>query len=75
MDVADFLRSVSSILTGTVTNGVLQFHVDKTLGDRCPPTSFTMTPFSTQLAAKWQDVSCGGGQMLRVFSVGVRDDL
>jgi hypothetical protein len=64
MDVADFLGPVSSILTGTVTNGVLQFHVDKTLGDRCPPTSFTLTLFSTQLAAKWQDVSCGGGQML-----------
>jgi hypothetical protein len=63
MEVADFLRPVSSILTGTVTNCVLQFHVDKTLGDRCPPTSFTLTLFSTQLAAKWQDVSCGGGQM------------
>ena len=64
MDVADFLRPVSSILTGTVTNGIFQFHVDKTLGDRCPPTSFTLTPFSTQLAAEWHDAACGGSQML-----------
>ena len=64
MDVADFLRPVSSILTGTVTNGILQFHVDKTLGDKCPPTSFTLTPFSTQLAAEWHDAACGGSQML-----------
>src|SRR5580704_5333886 len=64
MDVDHFLWPVFSILTGTVTNGILQFHVDKTLGDRCPPTSFTLTPFSTQLAAEWQDASCGRGQML-----------
>jgi hypothetical protein len=64
MDVAYFLRPVSSNLTGTVTNGILQFHVDKTLGDRCPPTSFTLTPFSTQLAAEWQDASRVGSQML-----------
>jgi hypothetical protein len=62
--VDDFLRPVSSILTRTVTNGILQFHLDKTLGDRCPPASFTLTPFSTQVAAEWQDASCGGGQML-----------
>jgi len=64
MDVADFLRPVSSILTGTVTNGILQFHIDNTLGDRCPPASFTLTPFSKQLAVEWQDASCGRGQML-----------
>jgi hypothetical protein len=63
MDMDDFLRPLSSIPTGTVTNGILQFHADKTMGDRCPPTSFTLTPFSTQLAAKWQDASWGGGQM------------
>jgi hypothetical protein len=62
MDAADFLRPVSSILTGTVTNGTLQFHVDKKLGDK--PTSFTLTPFSTQLAAEWHEASCSGGQNL-----------
>ena len=28
------------------------------------PPSFTLTPFSTQLAAERQGASCGGGQML-----------
>jgi hypothetical protein len=36
----------------------------KTLGYRCRPTSLTLTQFSKQLAAEWQDASCGGGQML-----------
>lgn len=62
--LADFMRPVSSILTGTPVAGGLQFHVDKTLGDKCPPTSFTLTPFSAQLAAEWQDASCGGGHII-----------
>jgi len=62
--LADFMRPVSSILTGIPVDGSLQFRVAKTLGDKCPPTSFTLTPFSAQLAAEWQDVSCGGGHII-----------
>jgi len=63
-DVGDFMRPVSSFLTGKQVNGALEFHVDKTLGDKCPPTLFTLTPFSAQLAAEWQDASCGGGHII-----------
>jgi hypothetical protein len=62
--VADFMRPVSSILSGIPAAGGLQFHVEKTLGDKCPPTSFTLTPFSAQLAAEWQDAACGGGHII-----------
>jgi hypothetical protein len=63
-EVGDFMRPVSSFLTGKQVNGALEFHVDKTLGDKCPPTSFTLTPFSAQLAAEWQDAACGGGHII-----------
>lgn len=63
-EVGDFMRPVSSFLTGKQVDRALEFHVDKTLGDKCPPTSFTLTPFSTQLAAEWQDASCGGGHII-----------
>jgi hypothetical protein len=36
------------------------------------PTAFTLTPFSTQLAAEWQDASCGGGQMLLMLLTKVK---
>jgi len=55
----------SSILTGHVVSGAIQFHVDKTISERCAPASFTLTPFgASQLGAEWKDPVCGNGQML-----------
>jgi hypothetical protein len=59
----------AAILTGTMRqDGAIQFHVDKAVGsdsNGCAPTSFTLTPFgSNQLAAEWQEKTCGGGHVL-----------
>ena len=62
--VDDFMSPVSSFLSGKQVGKSMQFSVDKTLGDICPPTSFTLTPFSAELAAEWQDASCGGGYVV-----------
>jgi hypothetical protein len=56
----------SAILTGSVVNGSIAFHVDKNIaaGQECAMTSFTVTPFGTnQIASEWQD-GCQGGQMV-----------
>jgi hypothetical protein len=68
--IAGFLKKAnpaSAILAGTVENGSIHFHVDKTIGDNngCLLTSVTLTPFGTgQIAAEWQEGSCQGGNML-----------
>jgi hypothetical protein len=56
---------VSTIFSGAVADGALQFHADKTIaGGRCPVTALTVTPFGAkQVAADWKD-GCRGGQMV-----------
>lgn len=60
----------TAILTGTMENGAIHFHIDKTMGtdiNGCTVTSFTLTPFgATQLVAEWQSGECGGGHMMLV---------
>lgn len=61
------MTPMAAILSGTVKDGAIAFHVDKTIGtglDGCPLTSLTVTPFGTdEVAAEWQKTNCPGGQM------------
>lgn len=61
------MTPMAAILSGSIKDGVIAFHVDKTIGtglDGCPLTSFTVTPFGTdEVAAEWQKTNCPGGQM------------
>jgi hypothetical protein len=58
----------SAILTGSLQNGAIRLHADKTIGtdiNGCAVTSFTLTPFgANQLAAEWQAGECQGGHMM-----------
>jgi hypothetical protein len=58
----------SAILTGTLQDGAIHFHADKTIGtdiNGCAVTSFTLTPFgANRLAAEWQAGQCQGGHMV-----------
>ncbi len=65
----DRYNPVASVLTGAWENGSLKFHAEKNIGvnpaeGRCAMTSFSVTPFGSQIASEWQDGSCGGGQLL-----------
>jgi hypothetical protein len=62
-EMMSFMAPTSAILSGTADKGILHFTVTKVFGDRCPPTTFTFTPFAAQLAAEWTD-SCGGGHIM-----------
>jgi hypothetical protein len=61
------MTPLAAILSGSVKDGAIAFHVDKTIGaslDGCALTSFTVTPFGTdEVAAEWQKGTCPGGQM------------
>jgi hypothetical protein len=61
------MTPMAAILSGTIKDGAIAFHVDKTIGtglDGCALTSFTVTPFGTdEVAAEWQKTNCPGGQM------------
>ncbi len=66
------MAPVSSILSGTLQNGVVTLEAKKTFGvgqvdGGCPLSSLTLTPFSENMAAEWkengQDV-CQGGQTI-----------
>jgi hypothetical protein len=58
----------TAILSGAAEKGSFQFHVDKVVGpdaSGCAPSAFTLTPFgSSQLAAEWQETTCGGGHLM-----------
>lgn len=62
------LTPVAAVLTGTLKEGAVEFHVDRTVGttfDGCVITSFKVTPFGNdQVAAEWRNGTCGGGQMM-----------
>lgn len=61
------MTPMAAILSGTIKDGTVAFHVDKTIGtglDGCALTSLTVTPFGTdEVAAEWQKTNCPGGQM------------
>jgi len=65
---AKSMSTVSAVLTGTIKDGEVAFHVDKTIGatfDGCTLTSFTVTPFGKdEVAAEWQNGTCGRGQIM-----------
>jgi hypothetical protein len=62
----------AAVLSGTASNGAIQFTVDKIIGrsiNGCAFTSFSVTPFGAdQLSAEWQEGACGtetrAGQLL-----------
>jgi hypothetical protein len=62
------MNAATAILSGTMDNGSIKFHVDKTIGansNGCAATSFTLTPFcANQLAAEWQEDKCQGGHII-----------
>jgi hypothetical protein len=61
------MTPMAAILSGTIKDGSIAFHIDKTIGtglDGCPLSSFTVTSFGTdEVAAEWQKEGCPGGQM------------
>jgi hypothetical protein len=65
---AKSMSPVSAVLTGNLKDGVVAFHVDKTIGetfDGCTISAFTVTPFgNNEVAAEWQNGTCGKGQMV-----------
>jgi hypothetical protein len=68
---SNLLNSVdpaAAILTGTVDNGAIHLHADKTIGtdiNGCAMSSFTLTPFGkVLLAAEWQEGTCQGGHLI-----------
>jgi len=62
------MSPISAVLTGTASNGGIQFTVDKVLGttaNGCALTGFSVTPFGKdQIAAEWQEGTCPGGRVL-----------
>lgn len=62
-EMMSFMAPTSAISEGTADKGILHFTVSKVFGDRCPPATFTFTPFAAQLAVEWTD-SCGGGHIM-----------
>jgi len=57
----------SAILSGTLQDGAIHFHVDKTIGtdiNGCVVTSFTATQFDSGLATEWESGSCQGGHVI-----------
>lgn len=61
------MTPMAAILSGTIKDGSIAFHIDKTIGtglDGCALSSFNVTSFGTdEVAAEWQKVGCPGGQM------------
>ena len=62
------MSPAAAVLSGTMENSSIRFHVDKTVSTNsngCAATSFTLTPFGTnQLAAEWQEEGCQGGRVI-----------
>ena|SRR5579863_6274414 len=62
------MNPAAAVLTGTVKDGGIDFHVDRIISkgaSDCELTSFNVTPFgSDQIAAQWKETTCPGGQIL-----------
>jgi hypothetical protein len=62
------MNPAAAVLTGTVKDGGIDFHVDRIISkgaSDCELTSFNVTPFgSDQIAAQWKESNCSGGQIL-----------
>ena len=64
----------AAVLSGGIEDGAIHFQVDKVLGADsrgCAATSFTVTPFGTNLIdAAWTEATCQGGHiMLRKIQI------
>jgi hypothetical protein len=62
------MNPAAAVLTGTVKDGGIDFHVDRIISkgaSDCELTGFNVTPFgSDQIAAQWKESNCSGGQIL-----------
>ena len=62
------MNPAAAVLTGTVKDGGIDFHVDRIISkgaSDCELTGFNVTPFgSDQIAAQWKESTCSGGQIL-----------
>jgi hypothetical protein len=66
------MAPISSILSGTLQNGVVTLEAKKSFGlgqvdSGCPLSSLTLTPFSDNMAAEWKENGqdlCQGGQIM-----------
>jgi hypothetical protein len=62
------LAPVSTVLSGPVENDAIHLRLQQSINkfpSGCEPTSFSLSPFgSAQLAAKWEEGSCQGGNLL-----------
>jgi hypothetical protein len=70
IEIAKSMTPASTIMSGSVENNAIVFHIDKNIGiplGGCVITGFTVSPFGgEQIAAQWQAgaPSCQGGQMV-----------
>jgi len=63
------MTPTSTILSGSVVNGAIEFDVDQDLGGNpdapCPVTHFTVHPFGdNNIAVAWKAGTCAGGTMV-----------
>jgi hypothetical protein len=67
-NVARYLSPSAAVLSGHVENGVVAFHIDKTIGatpEGCVLSAFTVSSFGNdQVAAQWEIGACGKGQVI-----------
>jgi hypothetical protein len=67
IEITKSMTPTSSIMSGSVANGEIVFHVDQAIGtprDGCVVTEFAVAPFADQVAAIWKAGNCAGGQMV-----------
>lgn len=67
-NIARYLSPSAAVLSGHVENGVVAFHIDKTIGatpEGCVLSAFTVSSFGNdQVAAQWEVGACGKGQLI-----------
>jgi hypothetical protein len=70
--IAAATTPTSAIMTGTVEDNHIAFHIDQNIDTRpgeCALTSFTVFPFADQIAAQWQACRSGNLVLNRVSSL------
>jgi hypothetical protein len=68
LDAANDRTPTSTIMSGPLQDGSIQFHIDRLIGipvNGCKITGFSLTPFSDgAVAAQWQNAPCPEGNLI-----------
>jgi hypothetical protein len=68
LDVANMRTPTSTIMSGPLLDGSIQFHIDRLIGipvNGCKITGFSLTPFADgAVAAQWQNAPCPEGNLI-----------